>query len=96
MRYPLPESIGNPDLLVGRKKEFRLLDRWIDLIPKRMSKSKVLLGRRKTGKTAIVQRIFNRLWSENRGIVPFYFSVREKKIWYPDFAIGYYRAFASQ
>ncbi|MCP4348207.1 MAG: hypothetical protein GY795_22120, partial [Desulfobacterales bacterium] len=96
MRYPLPERIGNPDLLVGREKEFRLLNQWLDLIPKRLGKSRVLPGRRKSGKTAIVQRIFNRLWSENRNIIPFYFSIREKKTWYPDFALEYYRAFASQ
>ncbi|QTA85224.1 hypothetical protein [Desulfonema magnum] len=96
MRYPLSESIGDPDLLVGREKEFALLGRWLDLIPRRMGKSRVLLGRRKSGKTAIVQRIFNRLWTENRGIIPFYFNIKEKKTWYPDFAIGYYRAFASQ
>ncbi|MDM8522929.1 hypothetical protein QUF80_06105 [Desulfococcaceae bacterium HSG8] len=81
---------------MGREKEFRLLGQWLDLIPKRLGKSRVLLGRRKSGKTAIVQRIFNRLWSENRNIIPFYFSIREKKIWYPEFAIEYYRAFASQ
>ncbi|MCP4351480.1 MAG: hypothetical protein GY795_38940, partial [Desulfobacterales bacterium] len=56
MRYPLPERIGNPDLLVGREKEFRLLNQWLDLIPKRLGKSRVLPGRRKSGKTAIVQR----------------------------------------
>ncbi|MDM8522926.1 hypothetical protein QUF80_06090 [Desulfococcaceae bacterium HSG8] len=96
MRYPLPERIGDPDLLVGREKEFRLLGQWLDLIPKRLGKSRAILGRRKSGKTAIVQRIFNRVWSENRNVVPFYFSIREKKIWYPEFAIEYYRAFASQ
>ncbi|MCP4344753.1 MAG: hypothetical protein GY795_04405, partial [Desulfobacterales bacterium] len=36
------------------------------------------------------------LWSENRNVIPFYFSIREKKTWYPDFALEYYRAFASQ
>ncbi|MDM8517056.1 hypothetical protein QUF76_12715 [Desulfobacterales bacterium HSG16] len=33
MQYPLPESIGNPDLLVGREQEFGLFDRWIGMIP---------------------------------------------------------------
>lgn len=26
MQYPLPEKIGSPDLLVGRKKEFEEAD----------------------------------------------------------------------
>ena len=43
-----------------------------------------------------MQRIFNQLWSENGAVIPFYFDIAEKKIWYPDFAINYYRAFASQ
>jgi len=29
MQYPLPECIGNPELLAGRAEEFRLLDKWI-------------------------------------------------------------------
>jgi hypothetical protein len=96
MQYPLPESIGNPGLLVGREKEFALLDQWISRMPKLLSKSRAFLGRRKSGKTAIVQRIFNRLWSENGPVIPFYINIREKKVWYPDFAIEYYRTFASQ
>jgi predicted AAA+ superfamily ATPase len=64
MQYPLIEKIGHPDLLVGREKEFRLFDKWLSLIPNRMSKSKVILARRKSGKTVFVQRIFNKLWSD--------------------------------
>ncbi|OQY60025.1 MAG: hypothetical protein B6245_03615 [Desulfobacteraceae bacterium 4572_88] len=96
MQYPLPEIIGNPDLLVGREKEFGILDKWISRMPDRLSKSRAILARRKSGKTAIVQRIFNRLWSENGQIVPFYINIRERKIWLPDFAVTYYRTFASQ
>jgi hypothetical protein len=81
MEYPLPESIGEPELLVGREKEFSMLDEWISLIPRRLSKSKAILARRKSGKTAIVQRIFNRLWSENGAVMPFYIHIPEKKIW---------------
>ena len=75
MPYPLPESIGNPDLLVGREKEFAFLDQWIGRIPRLISKSRALLGRRKSGKTAIVQRIFNRLWIDNGPVIPFYIDL---------------------
>jgi hypothetical protein len=34
MQYPLIEKIGEPDLLVGRKKEFRKFDKWLANIPK--------------------------------------------------------------
>jgi hypothetical protein len=96
MRYPLQEKIGNPELFVGREKEWKNFGKWIDNIPGRLSKSRVILARRKSGKTAFVQRIFNKLWSENGAVIPFYFVIEENKICYPDFAIKYYRAFASQ
>jgi AAA+ ATPase superfamily predicted ATPase len=96
MQYPLIEKIGDPELFVGREKEFSLFNKWLSNIPKRLSKSRVILARRKSGKTALVQRIFNQLWSENGRVIPFYFSFEEHKIWYPDLAIKYYCAFASQ
>ncbi|TGO03402.1 hypothetical protein PN36_07235 [Candidatus Thiomargarita nelsonii] len=96
MQYPLTEKIGNPDLLVGREKEFRQFDKWLSLIPDRLSKSKAILARRKSGKTAFVQRIFNRLWSDNGAVIPFYFDIADRGVWYPDFAVDYYRTFASQ
>ncbi len=95
MKYPLSEIIGDPELLVGREKEFRIFDQWLARIPKRLGKSRVILARRKSGKSAIVQRIFNSLWSENGPIIPFYYSFPERKTWYPDLAVEYYRAFAS-
>ncbi len=96
IQYPLAEKIGEPNLFVGREQEFELFNNWIANIPKRLSKSKVILARRKSGKTVFVQRIFNQLWSANGAVIPFYFDFAESKIWYPDLAIDYYRAFASQ
>ena len=96
MQYPLDEKIGNPELLVGRDREFANFNRWIANIPKRVSKSRVILARRKSGKTSFVQRIFNRLWSENGDVIPFYIDIPESKIWYPHLAVRYYRTFASQ
>jgi hypothetical protein len=91
MQYPLAEKIGNPDLFVGRETEFGLINKWLSMIPHRMSKSRVILARRKSGKTVFIQRIFNQLWSDpERGVIPFFFDIAENKIWYPDFAINYY------
>ena len=95
MQYPLTEKIGEPELLVGREKEFRKFGKWLANIPKRLSKSRAILARRKSGKTAFVQRIFNQLWSDNGAVIPFYFEFDENKIWLPDLAIQYYRTFAS-
>ncbi len=96
MQYPLAEKIGDPELLVGRQKEFHKFGKWLNNIPRRLSKSRAILARRKSGKTAFVQRIFNQLWSDNGAVIPFYFEFGENKIWYPDLAIMYYCAFASQ
>jgi hypothetical protein len=96
MQYPLTEKIGNPDLLVGRAKEFQRFGKWLANIPKRLSKSRAILARRKSGKTAFVQRLFNQLWTENGAIIPFYYEFGENNIWYPNLAIKYYCTFASQ
>jgi len=96
MQYPLTEKIGQPELLVGREKEFRQFQKWLDKIPDKLSKSRVILARRKSGKTVFVQRIFNQLWNENGLTIPFFFDVADTKIWYPTLAIDYYCAFASQ
>ncbi|MCP4692071.1 MAG: hypothetical protein GY859_28760 [Desulfobacterales bacterium] len=96
MKYPLIEKIGKPELLVGREKECRRFGKWIDNIPEMLSKSRVILARRKSGKTSFVQRIYNRLWNENGDVIPFYFSIADTEVWLPSLAINYYRAFASQ
>ncbi|KPA10712.1 protein containing ATPase domain, prokaryote [Candidatus Magnetomorum sp. HK-1] len=96
MQYPLAETIGNPDLFVGRHEEFERLNEWLELIPKRLSMSTVILARRKSGKTAILERVFNQVWSNNDlGIIPFYLSMRDKDIWIQQFALNYYQTFAS-
>ena len=95
MKYPLFEKIGEPSLLVGRKKDFAKFQKWLDLIPNRASKSRAIIARRKSGKTVFIQRIFNQLWSQNGQVIPFYFSIPETQVWYPNFAMMYYRTFAS-
>ncbi|MCP4753981.1 MAG: hypothetical protein GY866_24110, partial [Proteobacteria bacterium] len=95
METPLPERIGRPELFVGRQKEFADFNKWLRFIPKSLSKSRVILARRKSGKTAFVQRIFNNLWNQNGDVVPFYYSFPEKKMWYPYFALEYYCTFVS-
>jgi len=95
MQYPLTEKIGSPDLLVGRETEFNNFNKWIANIPKRLSKSWAILGRRKSGKTAFVQRLFNQIWSANGAIIPFYLTVTDAPIWLTNLAVEYYETFAS-
>ncbi len=96
MQYPLSEKIGQSDLLIGRESLFRLLNNWIDDIDNQSSQSRVIMGRRKSGKSAIAQRLFNQLWSQNGNVIPFYFEFDEHKIYYPNLALDYYNSFALQ
>jgi hypothetical protein len=96
MIYALEERIGDPTLFCGRKQQMDLLVDWGNMIPKKMAKSRALLGRRKCGKTAIMQRLFNILWNQNGQVIPFYFEVLDQDQWLLDFANDYYRTFMSQ
>jgi hypothetical protein len=96
MYYPLREKIGAPHLFVGREREMKDFHKWVADMPDLLSQSRALLGRRKSGKTAFVQRLFNQIWSANGGVIPFYFSIPELAMWYPSFALLYYRTFATQ
>lgn len=93
----LREEIGNPDLFTGRKAELAWLLKWCEGTKKQYSKSKAILARRKKGKTALLQRLFNILYSNNDPqVVPFYFRVKEDRKNIPDFAHLFYRALMSQ
>lgn len=92
----LKERIGDPSLFCGRKKEIALLKSWTDKIPRQISKSRALLGRRKCGKTAIMQRLFNILWNEQGRVVPLYIEIKDQDQWIVDFAYDYFHTFMSQ
>lgn len=95
-RYALEERIGDPSLFCGREREMNLLLNWASAIPRKISKSRALLGRRKSGKTALMQRLFNILWNRNGRVIPFYFEVLDQDQWLLDFCDEYYRTFLSQ
>lgn len=94
--YALKERIGDLSLFCGRNREMELLLNWAGLIPKELSKSRALLGRRKSGKTAIMQRLFNILWDRNSSVVPFYFEVQDQNRWLLHFSEDYFRTFLTQ
>ncbi len=96
MLYVLKERIGRPALFCGRTRELTLLLDWVEKIPKELAKSRVLLGRRKSGKTAVMQRLFNLLWNRNGSVIPFYFEVLDQDQWVLDFSDLYFRTFLSQ
>ena len=95
--YPLVEEIGDPDLFVGREKEMtRLLD-WAAGAKRLHSKSMGILSRRKKGKTALLQRFFNILFTRNDPqLIPFYYRIPEDRQTKPDFAESFYRRTLTQ
>ncbi len=97
LTYALTEEIGDPDLFVGRKEEMtRLLD-WAEGTKRRISLSTGILSRRKKGKTALLQRFFNVLYTRNDPqLIPFYYRIPEENIPKPAFAEAFYRRLLTQ
>lgn len=92
----LEEEIGNPDLFVGRKKELDFFLNWALKTKGRLSQSTAILARRKKGKTALVQRLFNILYTINDPqIIPFYFRIEEGNITQLRFSELFYQTLLS-
>ena len=96
MKIYLQEKIGNPDLFTGRKKELAMFSKWIDGIPKGISRSTAILSRRRTGKTALMQRLYNLMFEKNHGVIPFYYEVKEGPVWALEFCRDFYLTFIWQ
>ncbi|MCP4151907.1 MAG: hypothetical protein GY757_29465 [bacterium] len=96
MDYALKERIGKPDLFVGRKKELTYFLKWIDDIKQEKSQSTALLARRKIGKTALMERLFNITFHRNNGVIPFYYEVKESKMCVSDFCKDFFLTFIYQ
>jgi hypothetical protein len=61
---------------------------------KRLTRSTVLLGQRRMGKTEIFKRVVNKLFAEQdpqkiESVIPVYYSFKDKKLERWEFAIGY-------
>ena len=97
LTYALAEEIGDPDLFVGRKKEMARLLKWAEGTKRRLSKSMGILSRRKKGKTALLQRFFNILYTRgDPQLIPFYYRIQEKRQAQLDFTETFYRRTLTQ
>ncbi len=95
--YPLAEEIGDPDLFVGREQEMTRLLKWAEGTKLRHSKSMAILSRRKKGKTALLQRFFNILYTRNDPrLIPFYYRIPERHQAQLDFTETFYRRVLTQ
>jgi hypothetical protein len=90
MKIYLKEKIGDPDLFTGRKDELAFLLNWVEGIKGELSQSRSLLARRKTGKTAILQRLFNIVFDKNDQVIPIYYEVKESKQWAVEFCKDFF------
>ena len=96
MDYAREERIGNPDLFTGRKKELDYFLKWINDIKEKKSQSTAILARRKMGKTAILERLYNITFFKNDGVIPFYYEIKETKMWVLDFCQDFFLTFIYQ
>ncbi|MCP5102282.1 MAG: hypothetical protein GY950_02835, partial [bacterium] len=96
MEFYKKERIGNPILFTGRQKELAYFQTWITQIKEEKSKSTAVLARRKTGKTALMERLFNITFFKNDGVIPFYYEVKEGKKWSVDFCKDFFLTFIYQ
>ena len=92
----LKERIGHPGLFTGRKKELNRLLKWTANIKLEISKSKAIISRRKTGKSALMERLFNIIFEQNDKVVPFYIEIKEIAKWIGEFAREYFFTFIHQ
>jgi hypothetical protein len=93
MDYALKERIGKPELFTGRKEELAYFLKWINDIKEEKSQSTAMLARRKMGKTSIMERLFNITFYKNDGVIPFYYEVKETKMWVVDFCKDFFLTF---
>jgi len=96
MDYALEERIGSPDLFTGRKEELTYFLKWINDIKERKSQSTAILARRKMGKTALMERLFNITFYKNDGVIPFFYEIKESKMWVVDFCQDFFLTFIYQ
>jgi len=96
MQIYLEEKIGIPELFTGRKKELSSLLQWADNVKRKLSKSTAILSRRKTGKSALLQRLYNIIFHKNDGLIPFYYEIKEYELWIVEFATDFFLSFLSQ
>ncbi|ETR65941.1 MAG: hypothetical protein OMM_13488 [Candidatus Magnetoglobus multicellularis str. Araruama] len=75
--FAIEERVGEPENFIGRIKELDFLYNWTDNIRKKLSRSIAFLGRRKIGKSLVLERLYNIIYSENKGLIPFYYEFTE-------------------
>ncbi len=94
IEFAIRERVGNPENFIGRVEEPEYLYTWADNITKLISRSIAFSGRRKIGKSLILERLYNIIYSEQKGLIPFYYEftegTRSGMEFYHDFLTRFY------
>ncbi|KPA13395.1 hypothetical protein MHK_006397 [Candidatus Magnetomorum sp. HK-1] len=96
MKIYLKEKIGQPELFTGRYNELNSLLKWVDLSKQYLSRSTAMLSRRKTGKSALMHRLYNIVFNMNDGVIPFYYEIGEFDQWIVNFSEDFFFTFICQ
>ena len=93
----LAEEIGNPQLFTGREQELNFLMNWAEQTKGRLAKSHVLLARKRRGKTALIQRFFNMVFTRNDPeVIPFYIRVPDAPVSLKTYTESFFHHFVTQ
>ena len=95
--FALEEDLGSPALFTGRRAELEYFLSWVELTKKELSMSHAIMARKRRGKTALVQRLYNILYTRNDPkIIPFYIRIHDYPVTYLQLADRFYRQFVAQ
>ena len=94
---PIPERVGE-GMFTDREVEMASLMEWVQWVADKFGRSRALVSHRRHGKTAILERLYNRLFWERDDVMPFYFEITEgiKRIWLQELAEMYLLTFVQQ
>ncbi|MEM7532654.1 MAG: restriction endonuclease [Chloroflexota bacterium] len=94
---PIPERVGL-GIFTDREDELDWLMTWAESVAQNFGYSQGLVSHRRYGKTAIMERFYNRLFWERIDVMPFYFEIHEgiRQIWIKELAELYLHSFLQQ
>ena len=92
---PIREQVER-DVFTNREKMLERLWEWAMRIPRGAAESTALLSQRRMGKTAVLERLYNRLFWEQEEVIPIFYSVRRENKTLLKFAQEYYASFVAQ
>lgn len=96
IEFALNERVGKPEYFIGRIEEMEYLYAWAHSIRNQSSRSLAFLGRRKIGKSLMIERLFNIIYSEHDLLIPFFYEFKEGKTTAREFAEDFITRFYMQ